>query len=263
MDRIPVSTVLLTKNSGASLPAYFASMRDIDDIVVLDGGSTDNTLDICKSHPNVRIFPQNPAFLDEQGYITDFSGIRNDGYAKAKHRWILCIDSDEEATEQLLSEVRRVVAEDKRGVYYVKRTFTLNGKPVVMLKRSTSDHIRLFHLDHVRGCIKPVHERPDIIPGAPIGYLNANIIVPMPTAAQMRKKYDRSLRIEVRANKGTSFSRWFRWIFLRNLFSLARRPVLMVVLRLLPEKGPRAPLWFEYEHLRYGWLLIWRTMPRP
>ncbi len=261
LDRIPVSTVLLTKNSATTLPAYLASMGEIDDIIVLDGGSTDGTPELVKHLPNVRVFPQDPRFLDEQGFIMDFSAIRNQGYALAKHRWILCIDSDEAAPEKLLQEVRRVIREGKPGVYFVKRTFYLNGKPLVSLGNTTSDHIRLFHLDWVRGCVKPVHEKLDVIPGAPRGYLDADVTVPLPTVEQTRRKFDRCLRIEVRYNKGIGFGRWFRWIFLRNLFAIIRRPLVILAVRLLPKPGVRVPVAYEYEQMRYSWLLLWRTCP--
>lgn len=262
IGRIPVSTVLLTKNSAATLPAYFQSMREIDDIVVLDGGSTDATRDIIAAEPNCRVFPQDAEFLDGEGYIIDFSGMRNSGYAKAKHPWILCVDADEELTPALRDEVRRTVAEGKPGVYYVRRTFQYNGQPIVSLGNTTADHIRLFHRDCVRGCIKPVHERLDIIPGSPKGYLQADIVVPFPPLASVRRKNDRYLRIEVRANKGIAFSRWFRWIFLRNLGAILRRPIIMLAVRLKPVRGARVPVAYEWEQMRYSWLLMWRTMPR-
>lgn len=261
MDRIPVSTVLLTKNSARTLPAYLASMQRVDDIVVLDGGSTDGTLELLKAQSNCRVFPQDKRYLDVDGYITDFSAIRNSGYALAKHPWILCVDSDEEATPQLLNEVARVVTEGKPGLFFVRRTFTYNGRPIVSLGNTTADHIRLFHTDCVRGCLRPVHERLDIIPGSPKGYLNADLTVPLPPIESVRRKNDRYLRIEVRANKDISFGSWFRWILLRNLFAIIRRPVVMLLVRLIPKKGARVPVAFEWEQMRYSWLLAVRTAP--
>jgi glycosyltransferase involved in cell wall biosynthesis len=261
MEKLPVSTVLLTKNSARSLPAYFESMQEIDDIILLDGGSTDGTLELAKKQQNVRVFPQNPKYLDEEGRIIDFSSVRNEGYKLAHHRWILCVDSDEAATPKLLSEVGRVVQEGPPGVYYVRRTFYYDGKPVVTLKRSTSDHIRLFHLDRVRGCLKPIHERLDILPGTHRGTLDAEVSVPLAPLDAMRRKYNRFLEIEARANRGITFGRWFRWIFIRNLLAVARRPLVVLAARLIPVRGQRLPLGYEWEQLRYSWMLIWKTGP--
>lgn len=260
MEKLPVSTVLLTRNSMGNLPAYFASMRDIDDIIVLDGGSTDGTVELAKQQPNVRVFPQNPKYL-EDGRIIDFSSLRNEGYALARHRWILCVDADEMASPKLLSEVRRVIGEGVPGVYLVRRRFLVNGKPVVGLKKSASDQIRLFHLDRVRGCLRPVHERLDILPGTPRGMLDVEVDVPLPEARSARKKYDRYLDIEVKHNRGISFRRWFRWIFLRTLITVPRRIGVIIFVRLIPKLGPRYPLALEWEQMRYSLLLTLRTCP--
>lgn len=259
--RLPVSTVLLTKNNAKSLPAYFASMREVDDIILLDGGSTDGTLELAAREPNVRVFPQDPRYLDKDGRIIDFSGVRNAGYAKARHPWILCVDADESATPKLLAEVRRVVERGEPGVYAIRRRFTLDGREVVVMPGTTSDQIRLFHTSRVRGCVRPVHERLDILPGTHRGTLDIEVDVPLPDPATVRPKYDRYLAIEVAHNRNITFGRWFRWIFLRTLLSLPRRLAVIVIVRLLPRRGPRYPLALEWEQVRYSLLLLWRTAP--
>ncbi len=261
MQRLPVSTVLLVRNCRDSLPRYLESMEMIDDIVVLDGGSTDGTIELLEQAPNCRIFPQDPQFLDEDGRIIDFSGMRNYGYSLLKHPWILCIDADEVATPQLLSETRRIVEEGKPGIFFVERTFTFNGAPVVVWGGSTFDHIRLFHRSCVRGCVKPVHERLDIIEGSYRGFLHAQVTVPLLPATRMRAKYDRYLAIEMNYRKHITFFDWFRWILVRNIFSILRRFVVIFAVRLLPKKGPRYPLSLEWEQIRYSILLTIRTCP--
>ena len=236
-------------------------MREIDDIIVLDGGSTDGTMELIRGALNCRVFPQDPRYLDTEGYITHFSAIRNMGYALAKHPWILCVDADERATPELLSEVRRILGEGKPGVYYVRRVFYYRGKPVVSFSWSTGDHVRLFHLSCVQGCVKPVHEKLKILPGAPKGFLHAPVYVPLPDIASVRRKYDRFLKIEVQANVGITFQWWLRYIFFRNLLAIARRPLVAIMVRLLPRRGPRMPLAYEWEQMRYSWLVLIRTCP--
>lgn len=234
-------------------------MRDIDDIIVLDGGSQDGTRELLESQENCRVFPQNPAYIDAEGYITDFSAIRNEGYAHARYPWILCVDADESASPGLLAQVRKIVQSGTPGVYYVRRLFTMYGEPIVSF--DVNDHVRLFHLSCVRGCVKPVHERLDIIPGSFIGHIDDVVYVPINTMKSARPKYDRYLQIELNALKDCSWGRWFRWIFLRNVYSILRRVSVIIVLRLLPRKGPRYPLSLEYEQIRYMWLLTWKTIP--
>lgn len=260
MSAIDVSTVLLTKNSAASLPKYLASMAEVDDIVALDGGSTDGTLDLLKAAPNVRTFPQHEDFLKD-GRIVDFASMRNYGYSLCRHPWILCVDSDEAASAALLSEVRSIVARGEPGVYHARRLFTVGGEPVVNLSASASDQIRLFHRAAAPGCVRPVHERVIVLPGAKKGTLRETITVPLPTAAASRPKYDRYLAIEVEKNAGMTWGRWVRWLLLRNIWSTVRRCATIVLVRLIPKPGPRYPLELEYEQLRYVWLLTWRSCP--
>lgn len=260
MTSIKVSTVLLTKNSEASLPRYLASMTEVEDIVALDGGSTDGTLKLLGGHPNVRVFPQNPDFL-ESGRIVDFASMRNFGYGLCKYPWILCVDSDEAASPKLLAEVREIVEHGEPAVYYARRLFTVGGKPVVTLSVSASDQIRLFHRAVAPGCVRPVHERVIVLPGAKKGLLSETITVPLPTGAASRPKYDRYLAIEAANNAGISWRKWLRWLLLRNIWSTFRRCLTIVAVRLIPKRGPRYPLDLEYEQLRYVWLLTWRTCP--
>jgi glycosyltransferase involved in cell wall biosynthesis len=258
---IPVSTILLTKNSVETLPAYLASMNCVDDIIVLDGGSTDGTLELLARHSQVRVFPQDPKYLDEKGYIIDFSGMRNSGYALARHRWILCIDADESADPKLLEEVAQIVAKNEPAVYYCPRQFVLNGQLVVQFLKVTTDHLRLFHLDAVNGCIKPVHERLDIKPGAKIGYLHTGVLVPLPAANRVRPKYDRYLAIECRWRGKLAWGKWWRWMFFRNLRSIIGQFLIWLLSYTIPKKGPRYPLALVYEQIRYVWLLTWYTCP--
>jgi len=260
MTRIPVSTVLLTKNSALVLPKYLESMRDIDDIIVLDGGSTNETRALLEAQPNCRIFSQDSKFLNTEGRIIDFSGVRNQGYELARHPWILCIDADEELSEALRDEVKCVIESQKIGVYYVKRRFTLHGKTVVTLK--TDDHIRLFHRSVVRGCVKPVHEHLDVVDGAYRGQLSEEVIVPLGTAKELRPKYDRYLAIELNHLQHMTWGHWLRWVLLRNILSITRRIGVIVLVRLIPKRGPRYPFSLEWEQIRYLLLLTGRSRPR-
>lgn len=260
-QRLLVSTILLTKNSAQSLGQYFASMKRVDDIIVLDGGSTDATLDLCQAENNVRVQSQPSEYLDHDGFIIDFSGVRNFGYSLAKHRWILCIDADEMADPRLLDEVSDVIQKGQRGVYYCKRQFTYNGRNVVQFAVSSSDHLRLFHLDCVRGCVKPVHERLDVLPHTSRYHLHTSVIVPLPDARRVRPKYDRYLRIELMWREKQTWSVWLRWSLFRNVRSISSQILVWLCTFLIPRRGPRYPLSLLIEQVRYLWLVTWYGVP--
>lgn len=82
-----VSACLIAKNEAAFLEGCLLSLRGkVDEIVVVDTGSTDTTRDIALQHGCV---------LHEFAWCSDFSAARNYGLERASGDWILYIDADE------------------------------------------------------------------------------------------------------------------------------------------------------------------------
>ena len=99
------SVLILTKNEESNIAACLDTLQFSDDIVVLDSYSTDRTLEIAKTYPNVRIV---------QRVFDTWS--RHSNWAldniKFKHKWIYSSDADEQVTPELRDEILRVVAAD-------------------------------------------------------------------------------------------------------------------------------------------------------
>lgn len=114
MEKIPCSVGILTYNSAKTLERALLSVQDFSDIIISDGGSTDETLmiakrfgcrvidQIAKHHPGPE--PRHP--------ITDFSAEHNQLLEAAKEDWYLRIDSDEYLGDDLQGEIRTIVQED-------------------------------------------------------------------------------------------------------------------------------------------------------
>jgi len=87
---LPISLCMIVKNEEAFLDTALKSVKDVfglDDMVVVDTGSTDKTVKIAEGY-GARIF--------NFTWISDFSAARNFSASKAKHEWILYLDADEE-----------------------------------------------------------------------------------------------------------------------------------------------------------------------
>lgn len=94
-DNTPISICIITKNECETLKKCLKHLKPYADagnheIVIVDTGSTDNTVEMCKEFTD-KIF-----FFE---WIKDFSAARNYAAEKASNDWILCIDSDEYVTE--------------------------------------------------------------------------------------------------------------------------------------------------------------------
>jgi hypothetical protein len=90
MPKLPISLCMIVKNEEAFLDVALKSVRAVlglDDIVVVDTGSTDKTKEIAQNN-SVSIF--------DFEWCNDFSAARNFAASKAKNDWIFYIDADEE-----------------------------------------------------------------------------------------------------------------------------------------------------------------------
>jgi glycosyltransferase involved in cell wall biosynthesis len=92
------SVLILTLNEERSLPRCLASVRECTDIVVLDSGSTDRTVEIARA-AGARVFARP---------FDNFAGQRN--YAQREipfhHHWVFHLDADEQMTPELRAECR-------------------------------------------------------------------------------------------------------------------------------------------------------------
>ena len=111
MNKIPVTVEILTFNNKSTIAKTLESVRDFDDILALDGGSTDGTIDILRSF-GARIMPQDPDSVGPRP-ISDFSKVRNRGMLVAKHPWFLFIDSDESLTPEISNEIGKIAQNPK------------------------------------------------------------------------------------------------------------------------------------------------------
>ena len=91
-----ITIVILTKNNENTLERTLKSASSFQEIILIDSGSIDGTLEIARNFPNVRIFKKT---------FTNFGNMRNFGASKAQNDWIFALDSDEVITKELLEEL--------------------------------------------------------------------------------------------------------------------------------------------------------------
>lgn len=95
-----ISAVLIVKNEEAVLDRCLKSLGMVDEIVVVDTGSTDKTIEIAKDHTgNVQVAPPIVPF--------HFAQARNLALQYAHEDWIVTIDADEIAHPNCIEEIRK------------------------------------------------------------------------------------------------------------------------------------------------------------
>ncbi len=101
---------MITRDESHNLPDCLASVKDIvDQIVVVDTGSTDNTIDIARS------FKAEVFHFD---WIDDFSKARNYSIQQARGDWILWLDADERLLPASINVVRGLLKREAKPVIY-------------------------------------------------------------------------------------------------------------------------------------------------
>ena len=145
MGRIPATVGILTFNSAATLERALESVKDFAEIVVCDGGSTDETLEIARKY-GAKIIEQSSQFKDENNRLIDFSGVRNQSLEAATYDWFFYIDSDESCSEGLHEEIRKVVVtDDPDDIYRIPTRIWIGDREILHSSNYPGYQTRLFN----------------------------------------------------------------------------------------------------------------------
>lgn len=261
-DLIPCTVQVLTHNNAQTIRQNLESLRAFGEVIVQDGASTDGTREIVKEYPNVRLMDQDRRFLNVNGYITDFSSMRNISIFAATYDWIFPEDADEYLSPDAIDEIRTIVGRGVPGVYQAFRRFIIDGVPVMHCSGYPAVQIRLFHRScTVSGYRKPVHELLTLKPGVQVQMLRSELPLPLPPAAKLRPKYRRYLAMERERHRGISLSQWLRFMVIRNLKTMTYVILRTTWIRLTPRTGKRMPLAYEWQAVTYAFRLMIVTFP--
>ncbi len=95
-----ISVIVITYNEEPHIDACLRSVSWVDEIVVVDCGSTDRTVEVCRRHDKVRLFHEDRRGSGRQ---------KQQALDRAVSEWVLNLDADERLGEALKSDIRRVL----------------------------------------------------------------------------------------------------------------------------------------------------------
>jgi glycosyltransferase involved in cell wall biosynthesis len=145
----PVSVVIPTLNEGAQISAALADLAWASEVIVVDGGSTDDTVSRAQAL-GARVLVLRDSTIAAQ---------RNLGIEAAENHWILTVDADERVSPQLRAEVGQIVAGriPTHAAYRMKFRNHYLGRELHHGPWGRDWHVRLFTRDRRYVCSR-VHE---------------------------------------------------------------------------------------------------------
>ena len=108
-----LSAIVIVRNEEAKIRACLESLRWVDEIVVIDQSSTDNTVNICREYTD-KVF-----VVEAKGYCEPDRQVAT---SKTANDWVLYVDADEIITEELKDEIISALDDPGRsGSYCIPR----------------------------------------------------------------------------------------------------------------------------------------------
>lgn len=161
-----LSVALATFNEEKNLPACLDSVRQLaDEIVIVDGSSTDKTVEIARKYNAKVIVTNNPPIfhINKQKAINACTG-----------DWILQLDADERVTPGLKEEIESVIRDTKYNGFWIPRKNFFLGRYLTKGGQYPDYTLRLYRRGKGKLPCKSVHEQA-VVEGK-VGYLKNDLL---------------------------------------------------------------------------------------
>ena len=161
-----LSAIVITKNEEAVIRRCLQSVAWADEIVVVDSGSTDRTLDICRElGVKIQVTPDWPGPGPQRNRAIDL----------ARGEWVLALDADEWVTEELRREIEQTLrSPERQGGIPCAASFQLL-RPLHAAQRLVA-RLRLAPVPARQGPLRRRHRARSPAPARPVGKLRAHLM---------------------------------------------------------------------------------------
>ncbi|MBI2599830.1 glycosyltransferase family 2 protein [Candidatus Daviesbacteria bacterium] len=147
------SAVLVNFNEAEKLKQCFKSLAGFaDEIVVVDLGSTDQSIIVCKEY-GAKVF--------KHGFVPFVEKVRNFAVSKAVGEWILVLDPDEVVSEALKDKLKQVISEGQYQAVDIPRKNIFFGRWIAHTNWWPDKHVRFFKKGQVSWGDK-IHSYPEV-----------------------------------------------------------------------------------------------------
>ena len=165
-EQTKISATIITLNEERCIRECLESLKFADEIIVVDSGSKDKTIDICL---------ELGAKVIQQEWL-GFGAQKQLAVDQAENDWVFCIDADERVSEQLSSEIGALKqqADINTKAFNMPRCNRFLGKWLRHGEGYPDHNLRLFHRKHARWSDHSVHEH--VITDEKVGLLKGDLL---------------------------------------------------------------------------------------
>lgn len=163
-QRQPLSVAIITLNAAAQLAACLDSAAFADDIVVVDSGSTDGTVELAEARG---------ARVVQQEWL-GFGPQKQFAVEAAKHDWVLCLDADERVSPELRAGIENALQAPSTAAFRFARCNRFLGRYLKHGEGYPDWSLRLFDRRRARWSADAVHEK--VVADGPVGTLAGDLL---------------------------------------------------------------------------------------
>lgn len=214
---VGISVVIITRNAGSTLRQTLDALQGIDNVVVFDNGSDDDTLHIAASYANVSL---------HQGDFIGFGPTKRYAVSLAEHDWILSLDADEAPSPLLMEAITSWVSSASiDDVGQILRENWMLGRPVRHSGWGNDRLIRLFNRKKHNFNAAMVHESIALDPNSNVqrlsGVIKHDAVIDLSQFLEKVNRYS-----TLRADSGALKAYPVPVIFAKALFAFLRTYLL-------------------------------------
>jgi len=161
---LPLSLCVITRDAAGLIADCLASAAFAAEIVVVDSGSRDDTVEIAR---------RSGARVIERDW-SGFGAQKNFAVGEAAHDWVLCLDADERVTPELAAAIAAVVSSPRAAAYAMARRNRFLGRWLTHGEGYPDWNVRLFDRRRARWTQDPVHEH--VVADGPVARLEGDLL---------------------------------------------------------------------------------------
>lgn len=205
-----LTITIITLNEEQNLKKCLECLKDLNaEIVLIDSGSIDKTLEIAKNYGVKTYFRK----------FDNFANQKNWALSKANGKWILSIDADEEISADLVKEIKKNIKNSKYSGFLIPRRNFILGGEIKHSRWSPDKHIWLWKKGFGKW-VGDVHE--EVIVTGKVGlFINSKVHNSHKTVSGFMKANDFYSTLEAKSyfknNVRFSLKKMF-WEFLFEFF---------------------------------------------